>query len=235
MLRFDGVSKRYPVGETEVAALKSVSFAIEAGEVVVVLGPSGSGKTTLLHLAAGLERPSEGSVSLSGQSLAELSEREMSAVRRSDVGFVFQLFHLVQGLTAVENVALPLRFNGHSRRDASARARELLEQVGLGDRLEHYPPQLSGGEMQRVGLARALAPRPRLLLADEPTGSLDAENGKLLLELTRKIAKEQGGAVVLVTHDERAIPYGDRTLVLNDGRLVAGGETRQGGTLVETG
>lgn len=219
MLRFEAVSKRYSVGGSDVDALSEVSFALGAGEFLVVLGPSGSGKTTLLHLAAGLERPTSGTVELGGRALEELSERDRSALRRTEVGFVFQLFHLVQGLTALENVALPLRFSGHSRRSARERARELLARVGLEDRTDHYPHQLSGGEMQRVGLARALGPEPRLLLADEPTGSLDARNGELLLDLMRAIVKERDGSVVLVTHDTRAMPYGDRTLALRDGSI----------------
>jgi putative ABC transport system ATP-binding protein len=221
MLRFEAVGKRYSAGGSEIEVLEGVSLTVEQGEFAIVLGPSGSGKTTLLYLAAGLDDPTSGAVELDGQLLSELDERERSALRRTKVGFVFQLFQLVQGLTAIENVALPLRFNGHSRRAAHARARELLERVGLGARERHYPTQLSGGEMQRVGLARALAPRPRLLLADEPTGSLDAENGQLLLSLIREAVGEQGGSVVLVTHDARAVPYGDRLFTLCDGRVEA--------------
>lgn len=219
VLGFADVTKSYSSGAGQVEALANVSFAVTRGEFVVILGPSGSGKSTALYLAAGLEQPTAGTVSIGSATTADLSQRELSRLRRTEIGFVFQLFHLVNGLSAQENVALPLRFGGLSAKQAGAVARRLLDQVGLGQRLGHYPSQLSGGELQRVGLARALAPEPSLLLADEPTGSLDGANSRRLLELMREIATEQGGAVVLVTHDEDVVRDGDRVLRLRDGRL----------------
>lgn len=200
-------------------ALQEVTLEIQQGEFVVVLGPSGSGKTTLLCLAAGLERPTTGQVFFRGMNLAPLAEGELATIRRTEIGFVFQMFHLVQGLTAWENVALPLRFSGVSRREARARARTLLGEMGLLDRRDHYPAQLSGGELQRVGLARALAPAPTLILADEPTGHLDTTSGFRLLDRLKSITESENATVMLVSHDPRVVSYGDRVLTVIDGTL----------------
>lgn len=218
-LGFDGVSRSYLVGGSRVHAVRDLTFSVTRGEFVVMLGPSGSGKSTVLYLAAGLEQPTSGTVSIGPTTTASLSHRDLSRLRRTELGFVFQTFHLITGLTALENVALPLRFGGHSAKDANVAAKQLLVEVGLEHRLGHYATQLSGGEMQRVGLARALVARPSLLLADEPTGSLDGPTSRDLLTLMRGIVAEQGGTVVLATHDESLLEPGDRVLRLRDGRL----------------
>jgi putative ABC transport system ATP-binding protein len=219
VLQFEGVGKSYPGPHADVTALQDVTFEIGSGQFVVVLGPSGSGKSTLLCLAAGLEQPTMGRVFFDGVDLSCLSEDELAQLRRKEIGFMFQLFHLVEGLTALENVALPLRFSRVPRHEARLRAKELLDELNLGKRARHFPSQLSGGEMQRVGLARALVASPTVLLADEPTGHLDRANGDYLLDRLREISTDRGGTVVLVTHDSHAASYGDRVLNVVDGSL----------------
>ncbi len=201
------LTQRYPLadGRPALTVLGGVDLDVAAGEVVAVLGPSGSGKTTLLGLLAGLDQPTEGAVTLDGVALGALSEDERAALRAERVGFVFQSFQLVQTLTALENVLVPLELLPASRRpepsEAERRARDWLERVGLGDRLDHYPAQLSGGEQQRVGIARAFANDPRVLFADEPTGNLDRETGGEVVELLLSLNRERGTTLVVVTHD----------------------------------
>jgi putative ABC transport system ATP-binding protein len=202
-----------------VEILRGVDFTVAAGERVAVLGPSGSGKSSLIAVAAGLERPSRGRVVLLGQDLATLDEDGRARLRRGRVSLVFQAFHLLPNMTALENVAAPLEIAGQPR--AAARAREWLVKVGLEARLAHYPHQLSGGEQQRVALARALAPRPALLFADEPTGNLDAVNAALVSDLLFALAAESGAALVLVTHDEALAARADRRALMADGRVLA--------------
>jgi putative ABC transport system ATP-binding protein len=202
-----------------VEILRGVDFTVAAGERVAVLGPSGSGKSSLIAVAAGLERPSRGRVVLLGQDLATLDEDGRARLRRGRVSLVFQAFHLLPNMTALENVAAPLEIAGQPR--AAARAREWLVKVGLEARLAHYPHQLSGGEQQRVALARALAPRPALLFADEPTGNLDAVNAALVSDLLFALAAESGAALVLVTHDEALAARADRRALVADGRVLA--------------
>jgi putative ABC transport system ATP-binding protein len=197
-----------------------VSLTVDAGEYVAIAGPSGSGKSTLLHLLGGIDTPSSGSVSIEGRRLDRLSDRELTRLRLTRLGFVFQRFHLLPVLTARENVELPMAEAGVSRDDRRARARELLEYVGLGDRSAHRATQLSGGEMQRVAIARALANRPALLLADEPTGELDRETGHEILELFRRINRD-GATLVVVTHDERLAAQASRVIHMQDGRIVS--------------
>jgi putative ABC transport system ATP-binding protein len=198
--------------------LDDVSFAIDAGESVAVLGPSGSGKSTLLALMAGLDRPSGGEILYEGRPIQALSEDALALWRRENVGFVFQSFQLLQHLTARENVLLPLELRG----DASPgeAADELLEQVGLAERAHHYPTQLSGGEQQRIAVARAFAARPALLLADEPTGNLDSRTGQTVLEMLARLQRRSGTSLVLVTHDPATARLAERRLHLLDGRLV---------------
>jgi putative ABC transport system ATP-binding protein len=212
-----GLTKRLPSGGKLLTILDAVDLAVEAGEFVAVLGPSGSGKSTLLALAAGLDRPTEGEVYLDGRPLHRLSEDELARVRRRQVGFVFQSFHLLHNLTARENVLLPLELQAAP--DAEARADELLERVGLAERGHHYPSQLSGGEQQRVALARAFAPRPDLLLADEPTGNLDGATGERVLRILRELREQAGTTLVLVTHDPAVAALADRRVYLRDGRI----------------
>ncbi|MET9391803.1 ABC transporter ATP-binding protein [Streptomyces sp. NPDC006624] len=215
-VRLDSVTRTYG----EVTALGGVSLALPAGTFTAVMGPSGSGKSTLLQCAAGLDRPTSGSVTVGGTELTGLSERRLTLLRRERVGFVFQAFNLLPSLTAEQNVALPLRLAG--RRVPRARVRQALEQVGLADRAAHRPGRLSGGQQQRVALARALITRPDVLFGDEPTGALDTRTGREVLGLLRGMVDREGQTVVMVTHDPVAAAYADRVVFLVDGRL--GGE-----------
>lgn len=198
--------------------LDDISFAIHRSDTLAVVGVSGSGKSTLLGLLAGLDTPSQGSVTLDGVDLTGLSEDGRAQLRRDRVGFVFQSFHLLPSLTAVENVMLPLELNGHEHPAQAARIE--LGRVGLGERLAHYPNQLSGGEQQRVAIARAFAPRPKILFADEPTGNLDGKTGALVGRLLFSLKEQYGTTLVLVTHDEALAQHCGRRLVLEAGRLV---------------
>jgi ABC-type lipoprotein export system ATPase subunit len=218
VLQLTGVSKSYRRGEEQVRVLAEFDFALDAGEFVVVTGPSGAGKSTLLHVAGGLDTPEGGTVSVAGQDVSAMSAGQRAAFRRRNLGFVFQFYNLVPMLSAVENVSLPLVLDGRAPRSADARALELLQRVGLGDRAGHRPAELSGGQMQRVAVARALVARPLLILADEPTGNLDSHSSIEVLDLLRSLSDEEGTAVVLVTHDQAATRYGTRQLHLVDGQ-----------------
>ena len=217
MLVLDGVAKTYRQGRREVRAVRGVSLRIDPGEIVVLLGPSGSGKSTLLHLMGGLDRPSEGRVSFDGRDLASLSDDELTLLRRDRIGHVFQAFNLLPTLTAAENAALPMLLGGVPERVARVAALAGLADVGLADRADHYPEEMSGGEQQRTAIARALAVKPRMLLADEPTGNLDSVTGAEVLDLLRGLTRSGDRAVVMVTHDDRAAQIGDRRVRLRDG------------------
>jgi putative ABC transport system ATP-binding protein len=219
MLELDRARKLYESPGEVIHAVEDVSMSVRERELVVLLGPSGSGKTTLLLLVAGLLRADGGSVRFEGCDLSSLSKRETLSYRRTKLGFVFQGFHLTAGLTAEENVALPLLLRGVAHSQARRRARAALDEVGLVRRFAHTPERLSGGEQQRVAIARALVGEPRLVLADEATGSLDTESGDVVLELLSALSREHGAAVILVTHDARAARRADRTLGMRDGRL----------------
>ncbi|HEV2934110.1 MAG TPA: ABC transporter ATP-binding protein [Streptosporangiaceae bacterium] len=223
VLELVGVTKTYP-GSPPVTALAAVALVIGAAERAAVLGPSGSGKTTLLHVAGTLERPSGGSVRIGGQEVSALSDAELSAVRGRRLGFVFQQFHLLDHLDAVENVALGLLYRGEPARVRRAAAADALARVGLGRRLGHRPPQLSGGERQRVAIARAVAGHPDVVLADEPTGNLDSVAGGQLIDLLAGLAAD-GTAVVVVTHDPAVAAAMDRHVLMQDGRIVADDRT----------
>jgi putative ABC transport system ATP-binding protein len=204
-------------GSGPVNILKGVSLTVGQGETLAVVGPSGSGKTTMLMLMAGLERPSSGAVRMAGKDLTAMGEDELARFRRENLGIVFQAFHLIPTMTALENAALPLEFAHHP--DARRLALEALEQVGLGHRAGHYPSQLSGGEQQRVALARAFAPRPRIILADEPTGNLDEGTGARVMELLFKMQAEDRATLVLVTHDRNLAGRCGRTASMHSGRM----------------
>jgi putative ABC transport system ATP-binding protein len=221
MIELRDVTKVYRSGRREVPSLRGVTLTVAAGEFVVIMGPSGSGKSTLLHLMGGLDTPTTGDVLLDGVDLAALSDRERSQLRLRRIGFVFQFFNLLPTLTAAENVALPLMLAGQSKPRALGPARAWLERLGLPARADHYPEELSGGEMQRVAVARALVTGPELLLCDEPTGSLDSTAGDEILELLSTLPEAGRRAVVLVTHDPRAAAAGDRVISLRDGRVEA--------------
>jgi len=215
-----GLKKDLKTGKAVVHALRGVDLTVEEGEYLAVVGPSGSGKTTLLGLIGGLDAPTEGRVVVTGVDITGLDEDRLAEIRSAAVGFVFQFFNLISTLTALENVELPVQFATHARFDPSRRARELLELVGLGDRLHHRPAELSGGEQQRVAIARALANDPPLLLADEPTGNLDSATGEEVLRLLRRLCDQDGRTVIVVTHDPRVAAYADRVAFLRDGRIV---------------
>ncbi len=217
-LELEGVVKHYH-GAEEVRAVDGVNLKIEPGEMVALYGPSGSGKTTLLLLIAALLTPEEGSIRYAGRDLRELSANEASEYLLRDVGFIFQGFHLMPRVSAVENASIKLLLGGAGLKEARARAIPWLRRVGLGERLEHTPGELSGGERQRVAIARALAAEPRLILADEPTGNLDSARSREIIELLRTIARERGATVLLVTHDLEAAAIADRRCTLRDGRL----------------
>ncbi|MBI1845957.1 MAG: ABC transporter ATP-binding protein [Candidatus Rokubacteria bacterium] len=210
---------RLPAGGRSLTILEGVSFAIAAREVVAVAGASGSGKSTLLGLLAGLDRPTAGSIAIDGVEITTLAEDALARLRRDTIGYVFQSFHLIPTLTALENVAVPLELAGAA--PVRPRARALLDAVGLADRAAHYPAQLSGGEQQRVAIARAVALRPRLLLADEPTGNLDSSTGGQIIDLLLELHRDFEATLVLVTHDPAIAAVADRILTLRDGRLVA--------------
>lgn len=218
MLNFEAVSKDYVGPGETVHAVAGVSFSVEPGEFVTLLGPSGSGKTTMLLLAAGILSPDAGVVSYNGLDLSELDERRAARFRRSELGFIFQNFNLMPG-TAVENVALPLRLDGVRPRDALRQAADMLATVGLENRVDHPAARLSGGERQRVAIARALAHSPSLVLADEPTGSLDSARGDQVLSMLHELCGDRQISVLVVTHDERANRYADRCFRMVDGQL----------------
>jgi putative ABC transport system ATP-binding protein len=220
LLELDNVVKHYSAAGERVRAVDGVSLAVEQGEMVAIHGPSGSGKTTLLLLTATLLAPDSGSVRYRGRSLSSFSEADTSAYLRHDVGFVYQSFQLMPGVTALENATLKLLLDGIGPRQARAQARPWLERLGLGERLAHTSEQLSGGERQRVAIARALVGEPKLILADEPTGNLDSKRSLQTVALLREIAHEQGASVLLVTHDREAAALADRDYTLRDGKLV---------------
>lgn len=219
VLEFECVSRIHGTGAAAVVALAEVSLAADPGEFVALMGQSGSGKSTLLHLAGGLDTPTSGDVRVLGQSVPSLSLKKRAALRRRSVGYVFQDYNLVPGLTAAENAALPLELDGWPRRKAQAEACKLLERVGIAELANRRPQDMSGGQAQRVAIARALVGERRLLLADEPTGALDTVSGDDILEILRERADE-GATVLLVTHEPRFAAWADRTIFLSDGRIV---------------
>jgi putative ABC transport system ATP-binding protein len=219
MIELKNVHKVYPMGEVSVPALRGINLTIHPGEFVAIMGPSGSGKSTLMHLLGCLDLPSDGVVQLDGKDITTLDEDTLAQIRGKKVGFVFQTFNLIPTLTAQENVELPLFFQGVPREKRRARAAELLRKVGLDGRLHHRPAQLSGGERQRVAIARALANDPEIILADEPTGNLDSESGKAILELLAQLHRE-GKTIILVKHNPEAAAYAQRIVRIRDGRLV---------------
>ena len=219
ILEVSALSKTFKSGSREIKVLDEINFQLEEGKTMSIVGPSGSGKTTLLGLCAGLDRATNGSVSLDNIVLNKLSEDELAQLRNQEVGFIFQNFQLIPTLTALENVMVPLELRGE--KNITAFAKELLSRVGLGDRYEHYPSQLSGGEQQRVAIARAFANRPKILFADEPTGNLDEETSHSIESLLFEINKEQGTTLVIVTHDDALAHKTDRILKLKGGKIVS--------------
>lgn len=222
ILSVDQVSKIYESGSRRLTVLDCVDFQVAPGESIAIVGPSGSGKTTLLGLCAGLDKATTGSISLIGQRMEMLSEDERAAVRNQHVGFIFQNFQLLPTLTALENVMVPLELK--RRKDARGKAMELLTQVGLGDRVTHYPSQLSGGEQQRVSIARAFANEPKILFADEPTGNLDTETGEMIEDLIFNLNKALGTTLILVTHDNALAARTNRIIQIKGGKIQEGSD-----------
>jgi len=219
LLELRSVSKSYGEGAAEVQAIQNVNLAVERGTFVAVMGPSGSGKSTLLTIAGSLEEPTSGEVVIDGTSLQSMSRNDKARLRRRTIGYVFQEFNLLAGLTAVENVALPLELDGLSGKKAQAAGMAALEELGLADRATHYPDELSGGERQRVSIARAVVGERRLLLADEPSGALDSTNGEAVMRMILGACR-QGVAAVVVTHDAQLASWADRVIFIRDGRVV---------------
>jgi putative ABC transport system ATP-binding protein len=216
----ENVTRTYKTGKIETQALRGVSLSIENGEFTALVGPSGSGKTTLLQLIGCLDQPTSGRVFVNGKDVGRLNRSQRADMRRGTIGFIFQFFALIPTLSAYENIEMPLLLNGHSASERRERVVELLEAVDLGDRAHHRPDQLSGGEQQRVAVARALASRPVLVLADEPTANLDTENGKQVMEIMQRLNQETGVTFVFATHDPRVIAFARRVVELRDGRVV---------------
>ena len=217
ILNVDKVEKIYGGTGRGVAAVRGVSFDLDTGDFIALMGPSGCGKSTLLHLIGGMDRPTRGSVRLGGIALDSLGEEDLSKLRRKKIGFVFQFFNLLPTLTVAENVALPLLLDGTRGREAEKRARLRLEQVGLDARASHFPAELSGGEMQRAAVARAIIAGPELLLADEPTGNLDTENGEHVMTLLAELNRDLGITIILATHSDEAARFATRTIRMRDG------------------
>jgi putative ABC transport system ATP-binding protein len=227
VIRLDHVSRTVTSGAGPLTILHPTSLTIDAGRTVAITGPSGSGKSTLLGLLAGLDAPTSGSVFIDGVNISALGEEALARLRGEKIGIVFQFFHLIPSLTAVENVLVPLELAGVA--DARARATALLDEVGLSQRGHHYPSQLSGGEQQRVAIARALANDPAILLADEPTGNLDSTTGRHVIDLLLSVNRRQGRTLVLVTHDRELAAMADEVIAMRDGRVAArGGQERHG-------
>lgn len=215
-VQLKNVSKIYKMGEVEIRAVDGIEFHVAKGEFVVIVGPSGAGKTTVLNILGGMDTVTEGQVLVDGENIAAYSQRQLTGYRRDDIGFVFQFYNLIPNLTALENVELALQICKHP-----LDARDVLEEVGLGKRLKNFPAQLSGGEQQRVSIARALAKNPKLLLCDEPTGALDYQTGKAILKLLQDMCREKGMTVLVITHNSAIAPMADRVIQIKNGRVAS--------------
>ncbi|MBI2333344.1 MAG: ABC transporter ATP-binding protein [Chloroflexi bacterium] len=220
VVKIENITRTYQVGKVETKALRGVDLSIGNGEFTALVGPSGSGKTTLLQMIGCLDQPTSGRVIIDGRDVTTLNRNQRADMRKGHIGFIFQFFALIPTLTAYENVEMPLLLNGHSPKERRDRVLELLEAVDLTDRANNRPDQLSGGQQQRIAIARALAPKPALILADEPTANLDTENGKQVMEIMKRLNKETGETFVFATHDPRVINYASRVVTLEDGLIV---------------
>lgn len=218
-IRIENVSKKYD--EHNVTALNKLSLTLERGEFVAIMGPSGCGKSTLLNLLAGIDRPSSGSIHIGETDISKMTDAQLTLLRRDKIGFIFQFFNLLSTLTAEENIALPLELsNSHGRSEIKAKCKQMLDRVGLAERASFYPSQLSGGEMQRIAIARAIIHAPELIVADEPTGNLDTENGEHILNLLSELCKQGGHTAIMATHSVEAAAYADRIVHMKDGHLL---------------
>jgi lipoprotein-releasing system ATP-binding protein len=227
MLRLENISRRYKEGEGQLEVFRDLDMSLEAGEIVALVGPSGAGKSSLLHIAGLLEAPSAGEIYINGAAASRLPDQERTRIRRDTIGFVYQAHHLLPEFDALENVVMPQMIAGKSRIEAGEEAKRLLTALGLGARLKHRPAQLSGGEQQRVAIARALANKPRILLADEPTGNLDPRTAGGVFDALLQITRAEGLAALIATHNFGLAARMDRSLLLHEGRLVGGGELPQ--------
>ena len=218
VLRTEDLTREYGFGDNKVVALNHVSFSVEEGEFVTILGPSGSGKSTLLHLLGGVDKPTSGKVYIGGQSIYEMKERELTAFRRREIGQIYQFYNLIPVLNVEENICLPMLLDHRQaeRKDLD----ELLDLLGLTERVNHLPSELSGGQQQRVAIGRALISKPKLILADEPTGNLDQKNSREIIKLFRELNEKYGQTILLITHDEKIAEQAERILVIEDGRIV---------------
>lgn len=218
VLRTEDLTREYGFGDNKVIALNHVSFSVEEGEFVTILGPSGSGKSTLLHLLGGVDKPTSGKVYIGGQSIYEMKERELTAFRRREIGQIYQFYNLIPVLNVEENICLPMLLDHRQaeRKDLD----ELLDLLGLTERVNHLPSELSGGQQQRVAIGRALISKPKLILADEPTGNLDQKNSREIIKLFRELNEKYGQTILLITHDEKIAEHAERILVIEDGRIV---------------
>ncbi|MFH0972033.1 MAG: ABC transporter ATP-binding protein [Candidatus Micrarchaeota archaeon] len=219
VMKLEGVCKRYGEGDALVTALCGVDLEFKGGEVVAIMGPSGSGKSTMLHILGLLDRPTEGRLFLDGIETSTLSDDELAMIRGKKIGFVFQFFFLIPSLTVLENVELPMMLIGMDEMERSRRAKELLEKVGLGDRMHHLPSELSGGQRQRTAIARALANDPSIIFADEPTGNLDSKTGEEIMQLFDDLHKKDGRTIIFVTHDPSLVQHSERVIMLRDGKI----------------
>ena len=219
VVRLDNVVKTYSMGESEVHALRGISFEIAQGEFLSIMGPSGSGKSTCMNMIGCLDRPTSGIVEINGKETAKMTEKELAVLRNQTVGFVFQQYHLIPSMNVLENVMLPLKYQKVEKSERVERAKQALEAVGLGERIKHRPHELSGGQKQRVAIARAMITRPKILLADEPTGALDSTTGKQVMELFKKINREKGTTVIIVTHDPGIGASTERCIKILDGQV----------------
>ena len=218
VLRTEELTREYGFGDNKVVALNHVSFSVEEGEFVTILGPSGSGKSTLLHLLGGVDKPTSGKVYIGGQSIYEMKERELTAFRRREIGQIYQFYNLIPVLNVEENICLPMLLDHRQaeRKDLD----ELLDLLGLTERVNHLPSELSGGQQQRVAIGRALISKPKLILADEPTGNLDQKNSREIIKLFRELNEKYGQTILLITHDEKIAEHAERVLVIEDGQIV---------------
>ena len=222
MLELTDIIKKYFIGEpNELTVLKDMNLRINKGEFVAIVGQSGSGKSTLMNIMGALDKPTEGSYNLDGTAVSEMADDQLSEIRNQQIGFVFQTFNLIPRTTALSNVALPLFYMGVGRRQREQKARELLELVGMGDRIDHMPNELSGGQKQRVAIARSLANDPSIILADEPTGALDSKTGDLVMDIFLKINREQRKTVILITHNDALARITDRIVTISDGEIIS--------------
>jgi ABC-type lipoprotein export system ATPase subunit len=221
-IRLEGVGKRYEMGDAGFNALKSITLSIPRGEWISIMGRSGSGKSTLLHIMGCLDIPSEGRVYINGIDTSDMDSNELARVRRENLGFVFQQFHLIPTLTALQNVALPMMFTNNPKKEREEKAAGILESLGLGGRMTHLPNEMSGGEKQRVAIARSLANNPEIILADEPTGNLDTKAGEELLKIFDRLHQKEKKTLIVVTHDKEVAAKGEKTIYMQDGQMMKG-------------